>query len=262
MFEFVFDIPLILAAPVLILGMVGMALVGLGVVRRWVLPHLRFRPEDAEFCGAMTQAIMVFYGLAVALIAVNVWQTYSDTEAIVSQEATAIAALYRDVSNYPQPVRAGLQASLRDYTTDLIQVAWPLMKKGELPAGGVMRMDHFQALLASFEPTTEGQKILHAETFRAYNRMIECRRMRIDAVHTGLPTAMWVVVLGGAIIALTSSFLFGVSDSRLHTILVVLLATFMALVIFVVLAFDRPFRGDLGITTESYRIIYDQLMKR
>ncbi len=73
---------------------------------------------------------------------------------------------------------------------------------------------------------------------------------------------MWSVILGGAVIALLASCFFRVEDPRLHLILVVLLAAFMALVIFVVLAFDRPFRGDLGISPKSYQIIYDQLMKR
>jgi hypothetical protein len=40
-----------------------------------------------------------------------------------------------------------------------------------------------------------------------------------------------------------------------------LLATFIGLVIFMIFALDRPFRGDLGIRSDSYQLIYDQLMK-
>jgi len=36
----------------------------------------------------------------------------------------------------------------------------------------VERMNRFQAGLTRFEPTTEGQKILHAETLRAYSLLI------------------------------------------------------------------------------------------
>ena len=43
-------------------------------------------------------------------------------------------------------------------------------------------MNDFEARLVAFEPTTEGQKILHAETLRAYSQMIEARRLRLDAV--------------------------------------------------------------------------------
>jgi hypothetical protein len=32
-------------------------------------------------------------------------------------------------------------------------------------------------------------------------------------------------------------------------------------VIFMTFAFDRPFRGDLGIDAQPYQLIYDQLMK-
>jgi len=43
---------------------------------------------------------------------------------------------------------------------------------------------------------------------------------------------------------------------------VTLLAIFMGLVIFMILALDRPFRGDLGLGSEPYQLIYNQLMKR
>ncbi len=48
---------------------------------------------------------------------------------------------------------------------------------------------------------------------------------------------------------------------RLHGILVTLLAMFIGLVIFMTLALDHPFRGDLGVQPEPYQLIYDQLMK-
>ena len=79
---------------------------------------------------------------------------------------------------------------------------------------------------------------------------------------TGLPVVMWLVVLLGAAISLSASFFFHVEDVRLHAILVTLLATFIASVIFVVLAMDHPFRGDLGISAESYQLIYEHLMAR
>jgi uncharacterized membrane protein YhaH (DUF805 family) len=122
-------------------------------------------------------------------------------------------------------------------------------------------MDEFQTTLIGFEPATEGQKILHAEALRAYNNMIQARRLRLDAVNTGLPGVMWAVVLAGAIIGLTATFFFKVEDAWLHGILVTLLAGFMGLVIFMILALDQPFRGDLGIGPQSYQLIYDHLMK-
>ena len=123
-------------------------------------------------------------------------------------------------------------------------------------------MSSFQAVLDKFEPATEGQKILHAETLRAYNLLIQARRLRLDAVGTGLPTVMWAVIIIGAFIGLSASFFFRVEDVRLHRIEVLLLAVFIGLVIFMIIALDRPFRGDLGVKADPYQLVYDQLMKQ
>jgi Protein of unknown function (DUF4239) len=262
MTDYLFDLPSIIIGPTIIVVACMFAIAGLLLVRRLVLPRLRINAEDAEFGGAMVQSVMVFYGLAVALIAVSVFQTYSDVAKINSQEATAIAALYRDVSGYPEPTRSQLQKELREYVDYIIHEAWPLQQRGKTPERGIERMNRFQAILIGTEPTTEGWKLLHAETLRAYNTMIQARRLRLDAVGTGLPIVMWVVIVLGAVISLSTSFFFKIEDVRLHGILVTLLAMFIGLVIFLVVALDRPFRGDLGLRSDPYQLIYDQLMKR
>jgi|SRR5882672_2044670 len=89
MLEFLFDLPLAITGPAIILSLCAFALSGLLVVRRCVLPRLRVHAEDSEFSGALVQCVMVFYGLAVALIAVSVSQTYSDVAKIVFQDLPA-----------------------------------------------------------------------------------------------------------------------------------------------------------------------------
>src|SRR3954449_639515 len=162
------DAPLVILGPAIILSLAVTALIFLLLVRRFVLPHLRVTEGDSELSGAVVQSIMVFYGLALALIAVNVWQTYDSVSTTVSQEAISFAALYRDVSGYPEPIRGKLQAEVRGYVDQIIHGAWPLMRKGEVPTAGVEWMNQLQAALMSFEPAGEGQRILHAETLAAY----------------------------------------------------------------------------------------------
>jgi hypothetical protein len=191
----------------------------------------------------------------------SVWQTYSDVSKVVSEETTALAALYRDVTGYPPSIRGELQRQLRDYTSYLVREAWPLQRQGRVPLAGIQHMDRFQATLVDFEPASEGQKILHAETLRAYNHMLLFRRMRLDAVATGLPAVMWIVVGAGAFISVTASFFFKIDDIRLHGVFVILLSTFIGLVIFMTLALNHPFRGELGISADSYQLLLDQLIK-
>jgi len=255
-----FELPLAISGPVIVFGLSLFAVVGLIFVRRQILPRWRVHASDSEFSGAMVQSIFVFYGMALALIAVSVWQTYSEVSKVISEESTALAALYRDVTGYPQPMRKELQQHLRDYTHYLVYEAWPLQRRRQVPTKGIERIGDFQAMLIGFEPSTEGQKLLHAETLRAYNHMLLFRRMRLDAIDTGLPSVMWLVVTAGALISVTASFFFKIDDIRLHGVFVVLLAIFIGLVIFMTWALDHPFQGDLGIGPQPYQLIYEQLM--
>ena len=255
-----FDLPLIVLGPLIILPLVLFAIGGLVVFRRLVKPQVRYGEHDAHFSATMVASIMVFYGLAMALIAVHVWVTFEDVSRIVSHEAATLGTLYRNVSEYPEPARTTVRAGLREYVEHMIRDVWPEQHHGKVPNAGVERMDRFQATLMHFEPTGEAQKLLAAETLRAYDAMIEARRMRLDAVETHLPGVMWWVIILGAVISIFSSYFFPVRDSRLQATQIGLLAVFIGLVIFLIVAIDRPFRGELGIPSSAYQIVYEQLM--
>jgi hypothetical protein len=256
----VFDLPLIVSGPALLLLLLAFSLGGLAFFRRRVLPTLRFKPDESTFGAGMVSSIMVFYGLSMALVSVNVWESYQKAQDIVSGEATALNLIYRDVTSYPEPYRSQLQKVLAEYTRNVIDEAWPTQRRGQVPRHGLEYMTFFQKMLTSFEPKTEGQKILAAETFSAYNRLIEARRERLDSVSIHLPGVFWCVVILGAFISLTSAFFFPIDDERVHAVQVLLLTVFIGLVIFLILALDRPYRGDLGVSPEPYQLLYDQLM--
>jgi hypothetical protein len=261
--DFLFSLPLWALALVLNVWLMGFALVSLWAVRRWVLPRLRLNTDAALFfAAAAMQSAMVLYGLVAALTAVSVWAKHSQVADTASREATAIASLWRDLGGYPQRERDAMREVLRGYTNQVIQEAWPEQRQGRIPRAGVEWMDRFLAQLLVFEPTSESQKILHAETLSAFNRMHEARRQRLDAVKSGLPGVMWFVLLPGAMGCLLLSLFIPIEDARFQAILVVGLAGFVAMVLFVIIALDRPFVGDMAIPPDSYQLIYDQLMKR
>jgi hypothetical protein len=261
--DFLFVLPLWALAVLLNVWLMGFALVSLWALRRWVLPRLRLDTNAALFFGAAAmQSAMVLYGLVAALTAVSVWTKYSQVSDTVSSEATAIAGLWRDLGGYPQREREAMREVLRGYTNQIISEAWPEQRRGRTPAAGVEWMDRFLGQLLVFEPTTESQKLLHAETLSAFNRMYEARRQRLDAVKSGLPGVMWLVLLPGAMGCLLICMFFPVEDRRFQAILVAGLAGFVAMVLFVIISLDRPFQGPMAIPADSYQLIYDQLMKR
>lgn len=260
--DFLFELPLWLLAIVLNVWLMGFALIGLWIARRWVVPWLGLRYDDAYYAAALVQSAMLLYGLVAALTAVGVWSRYSQVSDVVSSEATAIASLWRDLGSYPQPVRDETRSLLRGYTEQVIHGAWPQMRRGQVPREGVEWMDRLQAQLFAFEPTTESQKILHAETLHAFNQLVQQRRQRLDSVQAGLPAVFWFVLLPGAMGCIVLCLFFNVDNAAFQVLLLLAVAGFLAMVLFVIISLDRPFVGEMGITAESYQLIYDHHMKR
>ena len=261
MIDFLFALPLWLLAVVLNVWLMGFALAGLWIARRWILPRLNLTFEDAYIAAAVVQSAMLLYGLVAALTAVGVWQRYSQVSDIVSAEATAIATVWRDLGAYPPPLCNEARDVLRGYSHQIVDEAWPMQSRGQIPHEGVAWMDRLQAQLYGFEPKTESQKILHAETMRAFNHLVQQRRQRLDSVQSALPSVMWWVLIPGAMGCVLLGLLFHVPKPRFHAFLLVCLAGFVAMVLFVIVALDRPFCGDMGITADSYRLIIDHHMK-
>jgi hypothetical protein len=238
------------------------SLIGLLLARRYLIPKLHYDEGINDAVSGTVQAIGVFYGITVGLIAVAVWNTYTSASGLVSNEATAIGALYRDVNGYPSPLREELRVKLRHYTVFVIEDAWPAQRRGKDPKGGIALMDEFQHSLYAFEPATQGQMALHSETLRAYNHLIEYRNLRRDAVASGLSITMWAVIWLGAAISIGVAYFYRITDVKLHAALVILMAGFLALVLFMITINDKPFFGYSSIPSTPYQIILDNVIDK
>jgi hypothetical protein len=251
--------PLITAIS-LIVFIETLSLVGLLLTRRIVLPRLNYNERINDAVSGTVQAIGVFYGITVGLIAVGVWNTHSSSDDLVSKEAASIGALYRDTGGYPSPLKEELRKDLREYTAFLINEAWPEQKKGVLVTRGTSITDAFQMKLFAFQPANQGQQAIHSEALSAYNTLIEYRRLRIDAVNNGLSGIMWAVIWIGAVISIGVAYFFHVADARIHAILIAMMAGFLSMVLFMIIVNDRPFYGYVSISPEPYQLILERVI--
>ena len=257
-----YDVAPPIAAVIIVAFVETAALIGLVLVRRHLIPRLHYDDGANDAVSGTVQAIGVFYGITVGLIAVGVWNTYSNASELVSREATSIGALYRDVNGYPSPLREELRARLRDYTIFVIEEAWPAQKRGEGQSinTATLLLDDFQHKLYSFQPANTSQSALHLETLRAFNSLIEYRNLRIDAVGGGLSKVMWAVIWVGAAISIGIAYFFNIPDIKLHAIMVALMGGFLAMVLFMIIINDKPFYGSVSISSDPYKLILERLI--
>ena len=149
---------------------------------------------------------------------------------------------------------------LRDYTRTVIEKEWPAHKQGVALEEGDLILERLENELMNFEPTREREKIVHAEVLHSLDTVLDQRRLRLQAVSTGLPAALWSVVLIGGILNGLLTYLFWIENVKLHALAVAILACFIALLIFLTAAMDNPFRGEFSVNADVFKTVLEKVM--
>jgi hypothetical protein len=259
MYYWVYDYSPLVSGSIFVFGFILATFLLIYLFGRFLRPLLHKNTQTNEMVSLMLSSFLGLYALLLGLLAVAAYQNLSDVTTVVSNEASSLAALYRDVQAYPEPTKGLLQNELRDYTRFTIDRAWPEQQKGVTLSEGTHRITRFAKDLTNFTPSSKREEILHAEAYRQFNQYQENRSARLSNVSTQIPTIFWVVVLIGSIITIILLALFDI-DVVAHFCLAGLTSGFLGLVIFLVAAMDNPFRGSVSVSSAPFEDVYQSIM--
>jgi hypothetical protein len=258
--EFVYDIPLRTLAAYF--GVIAIAAMFLGILV--LKPVMRILmggagPDFNDSIGYATAGFHLFYGLLLGLLTVAAFQNNERIKEAILNEASALSALYSDMSSYPEPTRSEVKAMLRDYVLFTIHKDWEAHRRGEFLNGGFNRANAMRLRLASFEPETRGQEIVHAGVLDAFNSFVEARQQRLTGVITEIPDVLWYAVLVGAAINLLLLVLLRMPPMR-QFVLGTITAFFLGVILFVIVALDDPLRGESGLDPAPLQVLWERQM--
>lgn len=256
----IYDIPNWLLGVLTVGVFMSVSVVGLYLVRPLVRKLVNGSSTHNDVVSYIFAGIGVFYGLALGLLAVATWEDFTSIDGQVGTEAAELAALYRDFDGYEDPLRGRIETQLRDYVGHIIKNDWPAHQRGKAPEEGTLILDEIENEAMAFDPKTERQRIAHTVVLNSLQKVFEQRRLRLQSVGTGLPMAVWAVVLIGAALTISLTYLFWVENVKLHAVLVGFLATFIGLLIFLTAAMDNPFRGQFSVSPDAFQSVYDNVM--
>jgi hypothetical protein len=255
------DVPLWLFALLTLAAFNGAALVGLVCTHELGRRFGLYGLVDNDTVGWIFSAILVIYAIAIGLIAVATWTNASVAATAASQEASQIAALDRSLLGYPQPLQDQIKGVLVRYLKSIINDAWPAQRRGEVTEEGIEDLMELGRRIIAFEPTTDGQCVVHGEVMSGFNMLTAFRRRRIEAASYAVPGSLWCVVLAGAALSIFASYVFNVPSLFVHGLMTLLLASMIALLVFFIAATDHPYQGTNSIEPIAYRIVLHDLLE-
>ncbi len=85
------------------------------------------------------------------------------------------------------------------------------------------------------------------------NALYSARRTRQLAAEGAIPPIVWWIIGLGTAMIIVFTYLVGVRSFRMHLLMTSMVAVSLALVITLIVALDRPFRGDLSVDAGAYQ---------
>jgi hypothetical protein len=259
MFFWIYDQPPLQMALLFTLGFMAFGVIGLLIFLRVFHDWLHKDERTNEMVGFAMTSFALLHGLLLGLLAVAAYTNYSETVAAVTEEASSLAALYRDTGGFPEPTRSELQDTLRQFTRSVIDVSWPLQREGKMPTEAGKIIARFFDQLYAFQPQGGRDDAVLAEALAQSNTLLALQRARLAGINEGIPGLMWWVVVIGTFINIMLIWMVN-GRRHIHIMLTGLLSGFMGLVIFLIAAMDHPFRGDVSVGPDAFEEVYQSMM--
>ena len=240
----------------LVSGSVALAIVGTLLSRRLV--GVEVLKANNEVAGFIYAVIGVVYAVLLGFSAIIVWEQYERARQIVEQEANQLADLYRNAQSFPESVQRQIEGRLRTYAQVVAEKEWPAMAERKTNPDAWGAYADIWRTYHEFKPENEHQKIWYVESLRRLNQLGDQRRLRLlMSREGGVPSVMWVVLLGAGVVTIGYTFLFGTRSTAAHVLMTTSVAAVIALVMLSILALHRPFAAITRLDPDAFHQVIE-----
>jgi hypothetical protein len=220
-------------------------------MRRYVgLEKLKTNNEVAGFKFA---TVGVLYAVFLAFAIIVVWQKYSDAESTVAKEAGAASTVYHLSWGLSEGQGNALRTALTNYLTVVTSEEWPAMERGERSNSARQALQAIYVAILQDKVAVQQNTALTSEIFYQLDELTQARRARLLAAEGAVPSIVWVVLFGGAILTIAFALFFGAPNLRAQMVMMAILSALIFSELLIVVAIDRPFTGTVKVGPEALR---------
>ena len=84
-----------------------------------------------------------------------------------------------------------------------------MMEHGKTSPRADSLLSQLRSKILKFDPRTEGEQVLYEHGLTQLHDATDARRERLLEVREGIPELLWVVLVGGGVLTVSFTYLFG-----------------------------------------------------
>jgi hypothetical protein len=206
----------------------------------------QFAEGEKNLAIALLAVVATVNSLLLAFSAISVWESHGAADKAVRGEAVTIGALARNLVVYESADALTARDLLRTYARTVVNDEWPAMRKGQRSDAAWVAFEQVFSAIGRLDPDTAHETALMPEIWELANELLKHRRERLYASEAEVPSTLWIVVVAGTLLTITTTYIF--PRTAFNTTAVGVLSLSLGLVFFFIIAMNRPFAGRESIS--------------
>jgi hypothetical protein len=232
------------------------AVAGLKLVQRLV--PFEVRAAHTDVAGFIYVVMGTVYAVLLAFALIATWQDYETAKATTENEANELAEIYFLADRFSDPEREQVQDLVRAYARAVVEEEWPLMEQRETSPRASALVDELRLSIYDFEPATDAGLVHYDEELTRVRNLAEARRLRLLETREGIPGILWIVLVVGGALTVGFTYLFGLTNTRVHTLMVVALTLMVASLLLTAAIMDYPFSGGFPVSPDAFELVLER----
>jgi hypothetical protein len=217
----------------------------------------KLTPETLSFTGAVLNGLFI---VILAFYTVIGWESTNEADSYANAEAAGLANTYWNVGMAPQPQREQIRRLIRDYTTEVREVEWPMLSRGEESHRATTLLADIRTAVAHLPTTPDEVNTARDNSLQLMQNVADQRRQRITKA--GDDDNFAVLLLIGTLVGATAMIAFplvaGLTANARNVMIMAVMGGALAFTCYAAYEIDQPYRGWIAVGPDAFDAISQQ----
>lgn len=241
----------------IIVAVLILTYIALRLTQRFI-PHHRREPHN-DVAGFIFAAVSVVFAVPLAFVVVALWTNNDTAKQTSFKEANELAGIYWVARQMPLPLGAQMEHQTLEYANTVIEDEWPLLAKHRTSPKATALVYQLRDSVFTFKPSNMAEQVQYDHALTHVEALAGERRQRLNQAEESLPDLLWAILVGSALITVAFTFLFGLSSSLAHTVMVLTLAGLVVVSLVVVREMSYPYAGTMKVHPTAFEVFLSRL---
>ena len=232
---------------------IGLSVLGLLIVRKQVRSNMLKMHHDVA--DPLLSVVGTLFAVLLGFMVANSMARFEEARVTTQNEASAVGNIFRAAAGLPDKNRTVIQHACEQYVDLVVNDEWPVLSKKHTSDKAWRAYDEIWTDCVKFVPTNDGETNLQAAIMGYLGVLGDARRMRVGALHNGLPSVLWFVLIAGGTATISFTYFFGIENLKLQILMTSLVSLSICLNLFLLACFDDPFSGDVMLHPSAFENI-------